>query len=108
MTVNNLILLTFVGCGVVTWLPRILPFVFVKKIQFPKLLNDFLSYIPMCILTALFVQGLLVSQATGWPSLNQENLFASLPTIIVAIFTKSLMWTVIVGIATMAFLRFIM
>ena len=108
MTVNSTILLTILLCGVVTWLPRILPFVLSKKVTFPKMLNKFLAYIPMCILTALFLQSLLIQQKSGLPLPNGENILASLPTLLVGIITKDLMWTVIVGIITMASLRFFM
>ncbi|WP_314059539.1 AzlD domain-containing protein [uncultured Vagococcus sp.] len=108
MTANKMIVLTIVLCGVVTWVPRIAPFILSKKMTFSKGLNEFLSYLPMCILTALFVQGLLVQQSHGLPTFNSENILASLPTIAVGVISRDLMWTVIVGIISMAALRFFM
>lgn len=105
---TNMIVLTIFLCGVVTWVPRIMPFVLSKKVTFSKGLNQFLSYLPMCILMALFVQGLLVQQRHGLPTFNSENILASLPTIVVGIISRDLMWTVIVGIISMAALRFFM
>ncbi len=103
-----MIVLTIILCGLVTWVPRVVPFVLSKKLTFSKGLNEFLSYLPMCILTALFVQGLLVQQSQGLPTFNNENILASLPTIAVGIVSRDLMWTVIVGIISMAALRFFM
>ena len=108
MNVNQMILLTILLAGLVTWLPRVAPFILSKKLDFPPVLKQFLSYLPMCILMALFVQNLLIQQKNGLPLLNQENIIASLPTILVGVITKDLMWTVIVGIISMAALRFFM
>lgn len=105
--INFSILLAIIGCGLVTWLPRILPFVFSKKITFSDKAKQFMSYIPMCILTALFIQSLLVVNENRMTTVNVENLLASLPTIIVGFITKSLMWTVIVGVVTMGLIRYI-
>lgn len=107
MIKNDLALfLLIIGCGVVTWLPRILPFIFTKKMTFSPFWKKFMTYIPMCILTALFVQSLLVVNEGQMTTINGENLLVSIPTIVVAFITKSLMWTVIFGIATMTLVRY--
>ena len=107
MIKNDLALfLLILGCGMVTWLPRILPFIFTKKMTFSPFWKKFMTYIPMCILTALFIQSLLVVNEGKLTTINVENLFVSLPTIAVAFFTKSLMWTVVFGIATMTLVRY--
>lgn len=108
MSANQLILVTIFLAGVVTWVPRVLPFILSKKLSFPPGLKQFLSYLPMCILTALFIQNLLIQQEHGLPLFHQENILASIPTILVGVFTKDLMWTVIVGIISMSALRFFM
>lgn len=104
---SSYVLLTIIGCSVVTWIPRVIPFVLSKKIEFPKPLLHFLSYIPICILTALLLQSVLEAQATGLPKLKLLEAAACLPTFLVAIRTKDLMKTVITGIITMAILRLI-
>lgn len=99
--------LLFLLCGLVTWLPRIIPFVFSKKVVFPSWLERFLSYLPICILVALFIQSILVKNDSGFPTINGERAVASIPTIIVAFLTKNLLWTVSIGILSMAFIRLI-
>ena len=108
MIADRMIIFTIVLSGLVTWLPRIIPFVLAKKFDFPPSLKKFLSFLPMCILTALFVQTLLIPQEKGLPLLNLTQGLASLPTILVAAKTKNLMLTVIVGVLSMAALRFFM
>ncbi|MBC2260800.1 AzlD domain-containing protein [Listeria sp. FSL L7-0091] len=107
MAISNYTLLVILGCGLVTFIPRVLPFIFVRKLQLPSVVIRYLSYVPLCILTALFVQSLLITNERSFPSINIENLLATLPTIITAILTKNLMWIVVVGIISMAVIRLV-
>ncbi|SRR5699024_6282942 len=105
MMSNYLILL--IGCGLVTWIPRILPFVFAKKLVFPEKVKLFLDYLPLCILAALFFQSLLISDDHLLPQLKLEEVIACIPTLLVGIRTKDLMKIVITGVVTMALIRLI-
>lgn len=107
MALSENFLYVVFGCALVTWIPRILPFIFSRRFTFPKWLDDFLSFIPMCILTALLVQNMLIVQPNHLPKIHWTNLLVSLPTLGVALYTKNLMWTVLVGILTMALFRFV-
>lgn len=106
MTIYSLLII--LGCGIVTWLPRVIPFMLVRKLQLPDMVIRFLSYVPLCILTALFVQNLLVVKQGQFPDLNIEYGLAALPTVIVAIVTKNLMCIVICGVVAMALIRYFM
>ncbi|MBC1483861.1 AzlD domain-containing protein [Listeria sp. FSL L7-1485] len=108
MAISTYTLFVIIGCGIVTFIPRVLPFIFVRKLALPDIVIRFLSFVPLAILTALFVQSLLTTSKNAFPVINMENLLASLPTIITAILTKNLMWIVIVGIISMAVIRLIL
>lgn len=99
-------LLTILGCGIVTWLPRVIPFMLVRKLQLPDVVIRFLSYVPICILTALFVQNLFIVKQGEFPDFNVENCLVAIPTIIMAILTRNLMWIVISGMFFMALIRY--
>ena len=99
--------LVILACGLVTWLPRILPFIFIKKMTFSPFGKKFMSYIPTCILTALLAQSVLVINKGGLTTINLENLVVALPTVLVAFVTKSLMWTVVFGIIAMTLVRYL-
>lgn len=99
------ILLMILGCGLVTWLPRILPFVFAKKLVFPEKVNRFLDFLPLCILTALLAQSLLQFRQGKLPLIKFPELLACLPALVVGYYTKDLMKIVVVGILSMAILR---
>lgn len=101
------LMVVLIGCALVTWVPRITPFILVKKLKLSQKVLEFLAYVPLTILTALFIQSLLIPQESGLPLINVERLIASTPTIATAILTKNLMWIVIVGILSMGALRLI-
>lgn len=99
--------LVILACGLVTWLPRILPFIFSKKMTFSPFWKKFMSYIPICILIALLVQSVLVVNKGSLTTINLENFVVALPTVLVAFVTKSLMWTVVFGIVAMTIVRYL-
>ncbi|WP_353989473.1 AzlD domain-containing protein [Pediococcus argentinicus] len=56
MEMSMYVFMTFVGCGLVTWLLRVVPFVLLKKFSLPKLAVEFLSFVPITIMAALFFE----------------------------------------------------
>ncbi|SET82730.1 Branched-chain amino acid transport protein [Enterococcus malodoratus] len=102
---NYYYLLTLFGCALVTWIPRVLPFVLTKAITLPPVLEKFLSYLPMTILTALLMQSLLNFQTWHFPTLRIPELLACIPALIVGIRTKDLMKIVLTGVLGIALLR---
>ena len=104
---TSYVLLTILGCSLVTWIPRIAPFVLSKKLDFPDWLLKFLSYLPICILTALLLQSVLIYKEGSFPTFKLLETVGCIPTLLVAIRTKDLMRTVITGIVTIALLRLI-
>ncbi len=96
------------GCALVTWIPRILPFTIADKLVFPASVNRFLSYLPLCILTALLIQSLLNFRTGQWPTVKVPELVACLPALVVGYYTKDLMKIVIVGIVGIALLRLVL
>lgn len=107
MTTSIAMVLLILGCAVVTWAPRILPFVLVKNIALPKIVLRWLAYIPVCILSALVIEGLFEKEESSIVMIDWMNLLALLPTLFVALLTKSLSKTVIAGVLTMALLRYL-
>lgn len=95
------------GCTLVTWVPRILPFIIVKAKPLPPAMMKWLSYIPICILTALVVEHVwIIEQGHSFKlALNYPFLLALIPTIIVAVWSRSLAITVVVGVILMALVR---
>ncbi|WP_211748509.1 AzlD domain-containing protein [Paenibacillus sp. Marseille-Q4541] len=107
MTTSMTMIWLFLGCMLVTLLPRIIPFIFVRSVRIPAVVLKWLSYIPVCILTALVTESMLVESDHGI-RLDWTVMIVLIPTVLIAIRTKSLSLTVIVGIAGMAILRLFM
>lgn len=93
-----------VGCALVTWIPRVLPFIFVRSMALPDVVMRWLAYIPVCILSALVISSLFDSSGSI-VRLNWSIFVAFLPTLFIAILTKSLSTTVITGVICMAIIR---
>lgn len=102
------ILVLIIGCSIVTWLPRILPFTLAQRLNFPKKVDIFLSYLPICILLALLVQSLLVFRSGHFPTIKVAETIACIPAVLVGYYTKDLMKIVIIGVVGIALLRLIM
>lgn len=107
MAVNDQFYLMLAGCALVTWFPRIIPFLLAKKITFPKIMLDFLEYVPLCILFALLIDTFFTARSGKLPQVSWLNILVGAPTIFVAFKTKDLMKTVVFGILTMAIFRWI-
>lgn len=105
MKSTEFVLFTLIACGLVTWLSRILPFVLLKKFNLPAKVVEFLSFVPITIMAALWFEGLFKQNIGHLPQINYENLIASIPTVLTAILTKKLLLIVIVGIISLALVR---
>jgi branched-subunit amino acid transport protein len=106
MSINLSVLLIILGCAIVTIIPRIIPFIVIRSIQLPKIVVKWLSYIPICIFSALIVDSFIIEDESLL-SVDWSVVAAIIPTLIVALWTKSLSITVIVGILCMASVRFL-
>lgn len=107
MSIQLSILIIILGCAIVTFIPRIIPFIVIRNIQLPKILIKWLSFIPICIFTALVVDSFIIQDNKSLLSIDWSILAAIIPTLIIALWTKSLSVTVIVGIICMASVRFL-
>lgn len=105
MTTTYTMILLIMGSALVTWIPRVIPFILVRNLKLPDVVFRWLAYIPVCILSALVIESLLNTNGQ-FVTFNWLNVIAFFPTLLVAIFTKSLSKTVIFGVLTMAILRF--
>jgi branched-subunit amino acid transport protein len=85
------------GMGLVTFLPRWLPLVYLTKYSLPSWLVEWLDLIPAAILSALLLPELVTSGEPRTLDLLRPELVVAIPTFLFAIFSKSLGGTVIVG-----------
>ena len=90
-----------------TYLPRYLPLYVLTKVKIPRLLIVWLSYVPIAVLASLIAPGLLFNEGSFYFSVQNYYLLASVPTFFVAIKSKNMMITVLVGLASIFLLNFL-
>jgi branched-subunit amino acid transport protein len=82
----------------VTAVPRVVPLVLLSKIDLPRWLLAWLAYVPVAVLAALLAIEVLVVE--GKPALTDNPaLLAIVPALAVAGLTRSLIGTVLAGVA---------
>lgn len=98
------ILLMILGVSAVSLLPRMLPVAILSRWEFPQLLQRWLSFVAPAVLGGLAALSILAPK--GYIHISPSNLYlwACIPTFLVAIKTRSLFYTLLIGIITMAFL----
>lgn len=106
MTNSTILAGIFLG-AVVTWLPRVLPFVLTKYRGLPDSLVSFLSYLPLSIIFALTLSSLITEQQGHLPKFQLLELLAVVPTFWVAVKSKNILLAVLTGIVTVAVLRLV-
>ena len=85
MLSTNHVILMILGCAIVTWLSRVLPFVLLKKFDLPKPVIEYLRFVPIVIMLALWFDSLFIQKIGELPQINYENLLAALSTVLSAI-----------------------
>jgi len=89
--------LLILGMGMVTYIPRLIPIIFLSQRELPQWLVDWLDYIPAAILSALIFPAILTSGEPRVFDITRPELLIAIPTFVVAFKTKSLAGTVIFG-----------
>jgi branched-subunit amino acid transport protein len=90
-------LAVILGMGLVTFLPRWLPLVYLTRRSLPAWLVEWLEFIPAAILSAILLPALVIDDASRSVDLSRPEFLVAIPTLLFAIVTKSLGGTVIVG-----------
>ena len=105
MDVRPEILALILACAAVTAVPRVLPFVLLSKIELPRWLLAWLAYVPVAVLAALLAIEVLMVDGKPAVSAANPSLMAILPALAVAGLTRSLIATVLVGVAAFALVQ---
>lgn len=108
MLSTNYIIITIFCCALVTWLSRVVPFILLKNFDLPKAVIEYLSFVPIVIMSTLWFSSLFIQNIGELPKINYENLIASCPTVLSAIISKNLLVIVITGIISLAIVRYVM
>ncbi|MCR1232900.1 AzlD domain-containing protein [Streptococcus suis] len=105
--IKTSILLIILASALVTWLPRVLPFVLTQNKSLPPKLVKFLSFLPITIIFALTLSSIMDEEVGSLPNLLPVESLALIPTFLVVLRTKNILLAVVVGVVTTALLRLI-
>jgi branched-subunit amino acid transport protein len=83
-----------ISMGIVTYLPRMLPLVFMKDTHLPRFLAAFLGFVPYAALGALIFPGILSSTGNAWSALAGGSI-----ALVLALWRMNIMVVVLGGIA---------
>jgi branched-subunit amino acid transport protein len=108
VTVRTSVLVVILGTALVTVLPRILPLALLSRINIHDRAVRWLGHVPVAVLAALLAQSVLLADGRLYLSTSNLSLLAIIPTLLVALRTRSLVGTVLTGVATMALLRLLL
>lgn len=104
--INKYVLTAILLSSLVTWLPRVLPFLLLKLGQLPDFISTFLKYLPVSIVFALLFSSLWKVQPGRWSQPSWAESLVSLLCLYLAFRYKNLLLTVFVGVLSMAVVRF--
>ena len=100
------ILLLIFGMAIVTFVPRFLPMVLLRRWTFPEKVKWGLEYIPVAVLSAI-VFPILFFDRGGTLGIQPQLLFAAIPVFIFAWKVKSIWGSVVLGMLIYWVLGFI-
>ena len=83
--------------GIVTYVPRWLPLLYLSHRRLPQWLVDWLGFIPVSILSALLAPQLFIDAKQQSLQFGKPELVVAVPALLFALKTRSLGGTVLVG-----------
>ncbi|NLJ56574.1 MAG: AzlD domain-containing protein [Firmicutes bacterium] len=103
---RNTIFIIILCMALVTYLPRLFPILLLSRRKLPPRLKIWLSYIPVAVLASLLGPVLFLADGrlTLHPAPN-PYFWAALPSLAVALLTKNMFLTILIGMAGVALLR---
>ena len=101
------IFLTILGMALVTALPRILPVWLLADRELPAVIERWLKFVPVTVLSALLLPTLLMPEGAIDLGFSNLYLWAAIPTLLIGLKTRSLFGAVISGMLIVAVVRLI-
>ena len=112
-TEQETILVTIIGMGLVTYLPRSLPLLLLPRLRASghatsPVIEAWLRHVPAAVLAAMVFPSLLLHGGEAHSRAGNLYLWAALPTLVVARTTRSLLGAVLAGVAAVAVARLLL
>ncbi len=106
LQLDTTVLLAVILMALTTYIPRFLPLLILSRRRLPELLECWLAYVPVAVLSALLGPVLLAPEGelVLYP-VDNPNFWAAIPCLAAALYTKNMFLTVLVGMGSIALLR---
>ncbi|WP_409344333.1 AzlD domain-containing protein [Paenibacillus sp. MBLB4367] len=105
MEIRWSVFLIVIGASLVTLIPRVVPLMILSRFELPGWAMRWLNYVPISVMAALIGQELFLHDGKMPPLTDNAELIAALPAFFVAVRTRSILATVVVGVAALMVLR---
>lgn len=99
--------IVMIAVGLLTFATRLSFVLLLERWQPPEIIRRSLRYVPVAVLTAIFIPEMLISDGTLVLSPLNPRLFAGLAAILVAWKTKSALWTIAIGMIVFALMNLV-
>ena len=100
-------LLLITGMMLATFSVRLLPFALADRIRLPPLLRSALSYVPIAVLSAIIAPAVIMPKGVIWLDWSNPYLMAAISAVLTAALLRSLLVTIMVGMATTLLVKLI-
>lgn len=98
---------TIIAAGLLTYATRLSPIVLYGRFEMPDQVERALRFVPVAVLTAIFLPELVYIQDELLLSFRNPRLLAGLLAILIAWRTKNVMYTIVIGMLALWVLQFI-
>ena len=102
---SNWILIIY--CGLITFLTRFSMIALLKKEMFNDRIREILSFVPSAIFPAIIFPAIFLDSSGLVQIENNPKILASMIAIIIGVFSKNIIATIVAGLAAYWFLIFI-
>lgn len=99
------VFLIILGTSLATFIPRVVPLLVLSRFELPDWANRWLSFVPISVMAALIGQELFIHEGKLLSITNKLELIAAIPAFFIAVKTRSILATVIVGVVILMVLR---
>ncbi|MBC8506825.1 MAG: AzlD domain-containing protein [Anaerolineales bacterium] len=93
--------LVMIFIGLLTFATRVSFIVILDRWKTPTIIRRALRFVPVSVLTAIFVPEVLMPTGTIDVSMSNARLIAGLIAMLVAWKTKNIVWTIVVGMGVL-------
>ena len=102
---SNWVLIIY--CGLITFLTRFSMIALLKKEMFNDRIREILSFVPSAIFPAIIFPAIFLDSSGLVQIENNPKILASMIAIIIGVFSKNIIATIVTGLAAYWFLIFI-